>query len=836
MMKIGIDLKPFSTGSKYRGIGCFARGLIEELLKMEHSGLEFYFLNLYEPYQGDPELNANCRLYQYHLGPQIVDVGERQLLQNTKTIKVFQGAVSHFLEQSQIDVMVFPSPNEYGNLYKAEWFQGVYKVGIVHDVIPLLFPDQFLFDPLYKKDYEQSIDFLKGLDLLLTNSQTTKKDVEKLAGIPEEKVAAIYAGIDTDYKKLKKVDIKRLKEKYQISDPFLLFAGGDDFKKNIEKIIVAYSKCGKEITDRYQLVIVGKMAPDIVEKYMRIAEQNCVRDRVLCTGFIPKEDLIQMYNITQLVVFPSLYEGFGLPVIEAMACGARVVTSNTSSLKEIAKGHATLVSPTSVHSIAKGIRYALENPVETFHMAEQSISYAQSFTWKAVAERMVEYITKSYLRRQKVNYDFEVTEDMARNIVRVYAEAGILFDQKQQEDLAEQLVVIQDHKPCNEYDLKHRLLFDVTVVHEWMKAGYMTGIARVSNELYQKLSENMQVIPVMVEMCEGKLQCNEISMKHYDVIHNNIELRRNDIFLMPEIQLRGIHVPQKHPHAYELQKKGIQTYAIIYDILPLKMPQYFEQKTSRAFGPYIKEIVQNYNGIICDSRCVADDVIAYCKQQGISAKKKVNVGYFHLGQDTFCQWDGESVSDVIRNFFEDEEEVYLMLGTVEPRKGHALVLDAFEMMWKNGSELKLCIVGHVGWNMDAFIKRMQSHPEKGRKFAFFEAVKDSEVAYVYQHAKCLIQASAGEGFGLPLIEASKYNLPVLCSNIEVFHEVADENVNYFERTTDDLIKKIYDFENGQAVYESRGMSGCSWTQAAEKVYQMIVKGQGWYQVIQGDKG
>lgn len=831
MIKIGIDLKPFSTGSKYRGIGCFARGLIDELIKMENSDVEFYFLNLYEPYQGDPELNANCRLYQYNLGPQVIDAGERQLFLNTKTLKIVEGAVRHFLEQSQIDVMVFPSPNEYGNMYQAEWFEGVYKVGIVHDVIPLLFPEQFLFNPLYKKDYEQSIEFLKGLDLLLTNSQTTKEDVEKLVGIPKEKVSVIYAGIDKDYKKLKKVDVKSLKEKYQIADPFLMFSGGDDFKKNIEKIIIAYAKCGKEIIERYQFVIVGKMDLDIVDKYMRIAEENGVRDRVVCTGFIPKEDLIQMYNITHLVVFPSLYEGFGLPVIEAMACGARVLTSNTSSLKEIAKGHATLVSPKSVHSIAKGIRYVLENPVETLRVAEQSVEYAKSFTWKSVAERMMNQIITNNIRLQKGDYSFEVTEDMARNIVKVYAEAGILFDEKKQEDIAEQLVVIQDHKPCKDYDLSHRLLFDVTVVREWMKAGYMTGIARVSNELYQKLKKKMQVIPIVVENCAGKWLCSEISMENYDVLHQKIELKKNDIFFMPEIHLRGIHVPQTHPYACNLQKEGMRTYAIIYDILPLKMPEYFEQKTSKAFRPYIKEIVQNYNGIICDSRCVADDVIAYCRKNGITSKKKVNVGYFHLGQDTFCCGKEESISDEIRQFFEDGEDVYLMIGTVEPRKGHELVLDAFESMWKNGSELKLCIVGHVGWNMDAFIKRMHTHQEKGKKFAFFEAVNDHEVVYVYQHAKCLIQASAGEGFGLPLIEAGKYNLPVLCSDIEVFHEVAGGYANYFQRKKDRIIEKINEFENGQGVYESVKISGQSWSEAAEQVYSMVVQDKNWYQLI-----
>lgn len=830
-MKIGIDLKPFSTGSKYRGIGCFARGLIAELLKIDDRDLEFHFLNLYQPYQGDPELNENCRLYQYPMGPQIMEAGEKQLFRDTRTKDVIEGAVRHFLEQSQVDVMIFPSPNEYGNLYQAEWFHDVYTVGIVHDLIPLLFPDQFLYDELYKKDYFQSLEFIKGLDLLLTNSQTTKDDVMKLLHIPEKKVSVIYGGIDQDYKILEKVNLKKIKEKYHISDSFIMFAGGIDFKKNIEMMILAYAKCGKDITERYQFVIVGKISQDEIDRYLLLARDNGIEGRLVCTGFIPKTDLIELYNVTSLVVFPSLYEGFGLPVMEAMACGARVLTSNTSSLKEIAKGHATLVSPTSLKSITKGIRYIIQNPVATLKMADESVTYAETFNWKSSAERTINAIVQNYVQRKKESYSFDITEKMVKNIADVYADAGIWLDEKQQEEIADELVKIQDHEMAGVYDLQHRLLFDVTVVHEWLKAGYITGIARVSRELYYEFKKHMQVTPVIVENIKGALQCSEISMDDYKIIRKNIELKKNDIFFMPEIQMRGIHVPQKHPYAKEFQKAGIKVYAVIHDILPLTMPKYFEEKTAKGFHAYVKEILENYNGIICVSKCVADDVIRYYKKHALVPADKVKIGYFHHGQDTFYEQQDETVSYAIQQFFETDQRIYLMLGTVEPRKGHQLVLDAFETMWKNGSRSKLCIVGHVGWNMEKFITRIKEHPQAGSKLAFFEGVKDSEVKYAYQHAQCLIQASAGEGFGLPLIEAGRYHLPILCSDIEVFHEVAGEHANYFKRNKDDLIKKMTEFENGKAVYDSQKIAGKSWREAADRIYSMMISDQDWYQII-----
>lgn len=830
-MKIGIDLKPFSTGSKYRGIGMYSRELIKELLKLEND-FEYHFLNLYQKYDGDPKLNEKCHLYQYNMGPQIIDVGERQLFRDGRTLSFVEGAVKHFIEQSNIDVMFFTSPNEYGNMYKAEWFDGVYKVGILYDLIPLMFPNQCLFDKTYTKDYMDSLEFVKGLDLLLAISQSAKDDAVKLLGIPEEKIVVVYAGIDKAYEKLDKVNIKTVKAKYNIADSFIMFAGGIDFKKNIEELIVAYARCGKNITNKYQLVIVGKTADDVIDKYLQIAQDEGVAGRVICTGFIPKKDLIELYNITDLFVFPSLYEGFGLPVIEAMACGARVVTSNVSSLKEIAEGHATLVSPKSVKSITNGIVSVLDHPIESLELAEKTIEYAKSFTWENVAQKTSEAIQEKMKSKKREKYTFVVKEILVRNIAKLYMENRLPFSKEEREEIAEEMVCIENHIAMPEFYVGNRLLFDVTVVHQWMKANYSTGIGRVSKELYKELKKRMQVIPIVVKSVDGEWRCDEISMDSYEIIHENVRVEASDIFFMPEIQLRGVQVPQKHPYANVIREKGIHTYAVIYDILPLRMPQYFEKKTGSQFGPYVREIIDNYDGILCDSKAVADDIIKYCEENQIKAEKPVKMGYFHLGQDTFEKRMEGHISGEIKQFLDTDETVFLMLGTIEPRKGHEIVLKAFEQMWKLGRTCKLCIVGHVGWNMDKFVQRLKNHEKIGKELMFFEGINDNEVRYVYEHVNCLIQASAGEGFGLPLIEASNYNIPIICSDIDVFHEVAGDNANYFKRESmDDLIRVITMIENDEGVMASNGIPKLSWKDVADKVFSMLVDGEKWYKNI-----
>ena len=843
-MKIGIDLKPFSTGSKFRGIGMYTRNLLEEMLKIDND-YEYHFLNLYEKYDGDPPMNERCHLYQYNMGPKVVDVGERQLFLDSSTKSIIKAAVGHFIEKSQIDAMLFTSPNEYGGMYDASWFDGITKMAILYDMIPLNFPQQCLFDTTYKKDYYRSLEFLKQMDLLFAISQSAKDDAVKFLQIPPEKIVVVHAGIDSDYHRIPDIKIEDIKKKFGIKSSFMMFAGGIDFKKNIEDIIVAFAKCGKEITGQYQLLIVGKTAQDVIDKYYQIAREKGVDGKVICTGFISQEDLVALYNITDLLIFPSLYEGFGLPVIEAMACGAKVVTSNCSSLKEIAEGHATLVDPKSVRSITEGIKWVVNHPKESEKLAQDSVAYALSYTWASVAKKVVAAIDEKLfadliikesnpcddgensVSRIDKTYHYTIRDEEIRAIVRLYTRNRIPFPEKLREELAEQLIMLENHDNLPPYEAHRRIIYDMTVVSEWMQADYITGIGRVSTQVLAELSKRILVVPVKIQNGPNGIVCNRISLENYKVTNQTLELQPTDVFFMPELQLRGVQVGEDHPYIGELRKMGIKTYAVIYDILPLRMPEYFEESTSHQFDDYLKEVVNNYDGILSDSQWVSEDIMAYCKEHNIKTDHQVKTGFFHLGQDTFKN-NINAPSFEIKEFFDTDKKVYLMVGTVEPRKGHEIIYDTFKEMWKKGFDRKLCIIGHVGWNMDSFIKKIQSDPAYGDKICYFDHASDADVGYAYRHAACLIQASAGEGFGLPLIEASNYQIPVLCSDIQVFHEVAGNAVNYFDRNNQkEIIDCIERFERGEDIKDSSVIKKTSWKESTDKIYQMIVNDRQW---------
>lgn len=835
-MKIGVDLKPFYSGSKYRGIGVYTKNILTELMQL-HPESEFHFLNLYGEFPSDLPTHNRCFVHSYYNGPTVADCGERNLYRIPELESVRKAQVNSFLRESQIDIMFFPSPNEYGNMYRAEWFQGVRTVAIAYDLIPLQFPEQCLFHPAYKEDYMHSLEFLKKMDCLLAISQTTKDEIVKNLKYPEEKIKVIYCGIDNRFLDVKKLQYPIPKLPFQAGKDYFLFAGGIDFKKNIEAIIRAYSELPHTYRKQTELVIVGKAAADQIKHYYDVAAEYGVKDHVHCVGFVSDEDLVGWYCHAKALVFPSLYEGFGIPVAEAMACETPVITSNTSSLKEIATGHALLVNPNHYKEICNAMRRVLENPEESSTMAANAVEYARSYNWKRVASQASEAFKKlveDFVPTVQP-YRFQAADSILSAIAKEYRNWGIPFTPDVCRRVAEELLALENNVPVPACPCKERVFYDVTIVHEWAKNNYITGIGRVSLRLYSELKRIANVIPVCTEEIDGKFVFHPVNMDTYEVLETAVDLLSGDIYFMPEFQVRGVQIPADYPHPQQLREQGIKTYAVVYDILPLQYPQYFEKKTAKEFHNYLNDILSDYDGILTDSKAVSDDIIEYIKEgHSIQLHHPVKLGYFHNGVDPRREWKENSVvAQSISDFF--ASEVFLMVGTVEPRKGHEVVLKVFEKLWSEEFQGKLCIIGHVGWNMGKFVGVIKEHKQYGDKLLFLEGASDDVLQYAYKNATALIQASAGEGFGLPLIEAGSYGLPVICSDIPVFHEVAGENAIYFDRSHPETLEKIISEYNDMLerglVPDSNQIQSVSWRECARRVANVMLGDASWYREL-----
>lgn len=164
---------------------------------------------------------------------------------------------------------------------------------------------------------------------------------------------------------------------------------------------------------------------------------------------------------------------------------------------------------------------------------------------------------------------------------------------------------------------------------------------------------------------------------------------------------------------------------------------------------------------------------------------------------------------------------FLSVGTLEPRKGHAQVLDAFEQLWSCGVDINLVFVGKQGWKVEELIGRLQDHSEKGKHLFWFDGVNDQYLNKIYQSCSCLIAASEGEGFGLPLIEAAHHGIPIIARAIPVFREVAGTHAYYFEgQRPEDLVSAIEDWLKLATNFKqisSKAMPWLTWAQSAKQL-------------------
>jgi glycosyltransferase involved in cell wall biosynthesis len=256
----------------------------------------------------------------------------------------------------------------------------------IHDLVPLFFPKlvpwkHLLFFKLFMKRAA------KTADIIITDSKHSKQDIIHHLAVPEEKIRVIYLGYkprhknDNEQRSLQDVLIH-----YGIVQPYLLFVGVIEPKKNLERIVQAFSLLRQRIAlgKKLQLVIVGGKGWFYKDLYQKVQEL-CLNKDIIFTGFVPDEDLPYLYTGAEVFVFPSIYEGFGLPVVEAMSYGVPVVTSNVSSLPEIVGNTGILVDPKNPKAICEGIAEVFSDPQKQAQMRQNGPVQAQQFSWTRTA-------------------------------------------------------------------------------------------------------------------------------------------------------------------------------------------------------------------------------------------------------------------------------------------------------------------------------------------------------------------------------------------------------------------------------------------------------------------
>jgi glycosyltransferase involved in cell wall biosynthesis len=265
----------------------------------------------------------------------------------------------------------------------------------VHDFTFLLYSES---QPKERMDYfrRQFDRRISRSDCIITDSVYVMKEVRGFLNLPAVPIKAIHLGVDHEcFTRRDSLSLNRFKSAMGLSDPFILFVGTLEPRKNVRRLLQAYLELPEQIKNEFRLVLVGGKGREDHDT-SRLIEK--AKNRVQYLGFLRQTELACMYNLASLFIFPSLYEGFGLPPLEAMACGCPVVVSNVASLPEICGDAAVYVDPNKTESIASGIQLVLTDEHLRSNLIERGYRRVKEFTWEKTAKETLE-VFDEILRR-----------------------------------------------------------------------------------------------------------------------------------------------------------------------------------------------------------------------------------------------------------------------------------------------------------------------------------------------------------------------------------------------------------------------------------------------------
>jgi glycosyltransferase involved in cell wall biosynthesis len=321
-----------------------------------------------------------------------------------------------------------------------------------------------------------------------------------------------------------------------------------------------------------------------------------------------------------------------------------------------------------------------------------------------------------------------------------------------------------------------------------------------------------------------------------------VELQAGDVLLGLDNSGHGLIEAETAGLFVEYRNRGIAVYFTVHDLLPLRLPQYFPPGSDQAHEKWLRAVLKT-DGALCVSRTVADDLRDWVLQVwDPSRQRPFRIGWSHHGADIGNAAPTSGVPDQAARDLTAfaARPTFLMVGTIEPRKGYLHVLDAFDQVWSQGIDINLAIIGAEGWvdvqqdmrrTIPKILSRLRSHPEKGRRLLWVKAPSDEYLEKLYAASYCLIAASEGEGFGLPLIEAARHRLPIIARDIPVFREVAGNHAFYFQGQESDTLAQA--LKQWMALYEegkhpkSQAIPWMTWAQSVDRLKNIIFKGS-WY--------
>lgn len=676
-------------------------------------------------------------------------------------------------------------------------------------------------------------------------------------------------------------------EKYQ-GDGFtnLLFVGRMAPNKKIEDVIRAFAYYKQQYNPRSRLFLVGddRVLAPYTERIRSYIKRLGLDDSVVICSHVPFSHILAYYRLADVFLCMSEHEGFCVPLVEAMYFSLPIVARAAAAVPQTL-GNAGLLLDTQDSAVAaSAIHELVSNASLRSRIQEEGRLRLKSYSSDAIRERFAEILSsigsdralseKDTTSRKRSEPLFreenERIAERAKNseqtelpkfeeipipiimperqgmtwrkaVKQKILKPGYYWLHRFAPSLADAILVgikklavwsLSRPEPVKKLATMRRqgpgIFVDVSYITQ---QDWGTGIQRVVNNVAQHMTEqDKTTFPVRdssARLMTAKAYLARL--KGSDVWEEDeyVPFQKGDILFCLDSSWE-LHEDFSRILA-DAKRAEAKVYGIIYDLFPIQYPEvaaspYFSQ----VFTSWHDMMLRQADGVICISRTTADVVVNYYQEKKFKREKPLDVYHFPMGSAITAR-QGQ-VRDSLKNFVA-RKQTFLMVGTVEPRKGHETVLKALRKVVQS-CDIQLLIIGRDGWKNDDIKDYFEEEGLKSHVLWVKDAA-DHELQWAYQNTAALIAASKDEGYGLPLIEAAYFGQPIICSDIPIFHEVTQEHATYFKVLDEDSLAEVWkEWMNEPAHPDSREIRLYTWSESAQEILDILKGKTPAYKILQ----
>ncbi|EAS51465.1 glycosyl transferase, group 1 [Aurantimonas manganoxydans SI85-9A1] len=824
-MRLWFDGQCLQTASNRRGIGRYTIELIKAIAE-NHRDVEMLIsFNAAMPVEAISAREAVrpwFRLENIHVWHSARDNGE-VLDGFTGRRRLSEAALVRHVEALAPDFAVSTSP-----------FEGMFDpavpllkqpgsatpIGsIFYDAIPRRFPDRYLYTPNHAAAYARRLEAHRSYDLNLCISEFSRSELLELLG--DVPAVTISAGISDIFS-------QAIAENESVADdapsvPYILYVGGLDWRKNVGLLPEAFAQLDASLRDSFRMVLAGDY-PDAAldEIKQRWQARGLTLSQLVCHRHVSEAELVRLYRGASLLVQPSFMEGFGLTALEAMVCGTPVAATRGGALPEVIGDERLLFDPSSADELATVMTRILTDAPFRAESIKMASRRAQRFTWARSADTSVAALGE-HLGTLPVETEKPTRQPRVERLGKTAANIN----------LASTIFALSE--PVTE---PGRLIVDATST---MQSDRKTGIQRVVNKICHRMfadstaSEPRRIL----SYCDGPDGWYDargvVDFPPDKTVAERLRPRPGDRILM--LDSSWTFEKGQAPFFLSARLRGAEIITCLYDLVPLRTPAFCDSGMPPAFASWIRLALRFSTGFVCISRAVADEFHALLR--AIEYPHPMKIGYWRLGADF-----ADDATTAPAPFGQDAAKapVFLMVGTLEPRKGYRVALDAFEQLWADGVDARLVIVGKPGWGVEPLLHRIRESSELGGRLVWHKGVDDAALVRLYREADALVAASHAEGFGLPIVEAAHFGKPVIASDIPVFREVAGGvgEAEFFEvgspAALQQALRRFLERRAaGDVSAEAPRANWPGWAESAAELEAVVVDGD-WYAIYEPPEG